>query len=125
MRIEQDVYPLYQKWENALLRGADRIYRFFGDFNASCQQMNTKSFDVFSRFIMCIVMGSLLNSKLEKVNTMMNEYLLLYVLNSEDQEKQWIQKWFSVLKVRSNLKVQPKVIATRQHGHLSAGSSRD
>ena len=108
-----------------MLRGSDRINRYFGDFNVSCQQMNNKSFDVFSRFIMCIVMGSLLNNKLGKVNIMMNEYLLLYVLDSEDQERQCMQKWFSVFKVRSNLKVQPKVIGTRQHGHLSAGSSGD
>ena len=74
---------------------------------------------------MCIVMGSLLNNKLEKVNIMLNEYMTLYVLNSEDQEKRWLEKWFNVLKVRSNLKVQPKVIATRQHGSLLADSSRD
>ena len=51
--------------------------------------------------------------------------MTLYVLNSEDQEKRWLEKWFNVLKVRSNLKVQPKVIATRQHGNLLADSSRD
>ena len=55
----------------------------------------------------------------------MNEYLNLYVLDSEHQETQWIQNWFSLLKVKSILKVRPKVIATRQHGELSAGSSRD
>ena len=55
----------------------------------------------------------------------MGKCLLSYVLDSKDQEKQWIQKWLSVLKIRSNLKVQPKVIATCQHGDISAGSSRN
>ena len=54
---------------------------------------------------------------------MKNEYLNLYVLDSEEKDTQWIQIWLRLLKVRSNLKVQPKVIATRQHGHLLAGSS--
>ena len=37
LRIEEDVSPLHQKWENASLRRSDQINRFLGNFNVSCQ----------------------------------------------------------------------------------------